>query len=137
MRRKAYKDADLLKHSGVEIYCIGITGKRNDDALSRLASKEENVFIVRNYDALQWIAEILTNGTIGLLKTSHETAMKLFVERIVIHDDFNAATFQNNIALLRLRDEIVYEKSVRPICLPQLNKPQNLHYSQTPRYPYF
>ncbi|XP_077485540.1 complement factor B-like isoform X2 [Amblyomma americanum] len=214
----AYKEANALKQNHVEMYCIGITGRRNDEALIRLATKEENVLILRNYDALQWLAEILTNGTIdysecglsyshnpqsgldvddsaagrilggdaaktvwpwmvqiqirntetnewehicggsiihrkwvltaahcmhtvaaesakrqpftpsdlllraGLLMAKNETAKKLVVESIVIHKEYNNSTFQNDIALLRLRDEIVYEKSVRPICLPPLKK---------------
>ncbi|XP_077488998.1 complement factor B-like isoform X2 [Amblyomma americanum] len=211
----AYKEGNLLKQSGVEMYCIGITGQLNNDELNRLASKEENVLLLHNYDALQWIAEKLTNGTIdysecglsythnpesgfavddsaagrilggaevktvwpwmvqiqikdkvtkkpavcggtiidrkwvltaahcthtivqlpeeprnyepdelslvaGLKKTNSGTAKKLVVEKIVRHEGYNASskTFLNDIALLKLKDEIVYEKSVRPVCLP-------------------
>ncbi|XP_077489024.1 E-selectin-like [Amblyomma americanum] len=43
----AYTEADALKRHRVEIYCIGITGQRNDEELNRLATKEENVYILR------------------------------------------------------------------------------------------
>ncbi|XP_037518790.1 complement factor B [Rhipicephalus sanguineus] len=61
----AEKDADMLKKQyGVDVYCIGITGALHMETLNKIASKQENVFVLRNYDSLQWLADTLTNGTI-------------------------------------------------------------------------
>ncbi|KAL1436920.1 hypothetical protein MTO96_049217 [Rhipicephalus appendiculatus] len=62
----AEKDADQLKtHFGVDMYCIGITGVLHIDALKKIASKQENVFTMRSYDSLQWLADELTNATVA------------------------------------------------------------------------
>nr|XP_050028047.1 complement C2-like [Dermacentor andersoni] len=63
----ASKEADFLKKAyNVEIYCIGITGRLQKDALEKLASDpiDEHLFILRDFDALKWLAEKLTNGTV-------------------------------------------------------------------------
>lgn len=87
----ADKEARALKQTGnVEIYCIGITGGLSRQALTRLASKEENVFILRKYDSLQWLADELTNGTKDYgkcgLSYSHDTESGFDV------DDMRATT---------------------------------------------
>ncbi|XP_077544571.1 chymotrypsinogen B-like [Haemaphysalis longicornis] len=43
---------------------------------------------------------------------------ELLVEEIIPHERFNISTFFNDIALLRLKEEITYEKHIRPTCLP-------------------
>lgn len=55
-----------IRQKKVETYCIGITGSTHLPTLEKLASEpaETYVFVLRNYDALQWLAEKLTNGTI-------------------------------------------------------------------------
>ncbi|XP_037280221.2 complement factor B isoform X2 [Rhipicephalus microplus] len=61
----AGKDADELKVSfGVDVYCIGITGAVNMEALKKIASKRENIFTMRSYDSLQWLVDELTNATV-------------------------------------------------------------------------
>lgn len=40
------------------------------------------------------------------------------IERIIIHEDFNARPNQNNIALLRLAKPVSLNENVMPICLP-------------------
>lgn len=61
----AEKDAaELKKQLGVDVYCIGITGALHMETLTKIASKQDNVFILRDYDSLQWLADTLTNGTI-------------------------------------------------------------------------
>lgn len=53
--------------STAEIYCIGITGSPNLMNLDKFASApiEKHVFVLRNYNSMQWLVEILTDGTIG------------------------------------------------------------------------
>ncbi|XP_077541440.1 complement C2-like isoform X2 [Haemaphysalis longicornis] len=215
----AGKVAKLLGGRKIEVYCIGITGSTNTKALEELASDpvETHFFVLRNYDALQWLADILTNDTIDysvcgitnkhrrdtalededkprprilggervvrswpwmveirirkdldlvscggtiigrkwILTAAHCMYLKaesrpllpadirvrarpmskkskdgtkdlegdpieLDVEQIILHENYNSARleFWNDIALLRLKKNITYEKHVRPICLP-------------------
>lgn len=209
----AAKEAELLKRQyNVEIYCVGITGRLQKDALERLASKPigEHLFILRDFDALKWLAEKLTNGTIDygecgisyshnitsgfyyddstaqgrilhgvkvvtawpwmvelrlkdqtdkvacgatiigkkwLLTAAHclhpkanpqkhfqpanlriraglinrknsSLAKELSVQSIVRHEHYNSSTFHNDIALIQLKDDIKFEPTIRPICLP-------------------
>ncbi|XP_077541460.1 complement factor B-like [Haemaphysalis longicornis] len=222
----AEKVAKILGERKVEVYCIGITGSTDAKALKELASKpvETHFFILRNYDALQWLADVLTNDTtdygvcgisnkhrrdtaledddkprprilggervvrswpwmveirknktqelvscggtiIGrtwILTAAHcmvekeelipkvitsrllvpadirvrarpmsrksedgtkdleGDAIELAVEKIILHENYNSTKpdFSNDIALLRLKENITYQKHVRPICLP-------------------
>ncbi|XP_077485619.1 uncharacterized protein LOC144096661 isoform X2 [Amblyomma americanum] len=61
----------------------------------------------------------------GLLTTKEKESLetgiqpkKLAVKRIVVHEGYNHKPFLHDIALLELEEEIVYEKYIRPICLP-------------------
>uniref|UniRef100_A0A224YD87 CUB and sushi multiple domains protein n=1 Tax=Rhipicephalus zambeziensis TaxID=60191 RepID=A0A224YD87_9ACAR len=66
------------------MYCIGITGAVHREALNKIASKQDNVFILRDYDSLQWLAETLTNGTIDYsvcgVSYSHDPSTGLEVD---------------------------------------------------------
>ncbi|KAK2705177.1 hypothetical protein QYM36_017281 [Artemia franciscana] len=39
-------------------------------------------------------------------------------EKIILHEDYNAHTIDNDIALLKLSSPVTYTASIRPICLP-------------------
>ncbi|XP_077541579.1 complement receptor type 2-like isoform X2 [Haemaphysalis longicornis] len=210
--------AKLLKGKKIEVYCIAITGSADAKALEELASYpvEKHLFLLRNYDALQWLADRLNNdiidysvcgisnehrrdtglegegkprprilggervvrswpwmveisrkeldlvscgGTIigrkWILTAAHCMYLKmesrplrpadihvwarairkngtngtndlegapieLDVEQIILHENYNSSLseFWNDIALLRLKKNITYERHVRPICLP-------------------
>lgn len=40
------------------------------------------------------------------------------MERVVLHPDFRPDNYNNDIALLRLSQQVVLSKLVRPVCLP-------------------
>lgn len=44
------------------------------------------------------------------------------VKRVVRHRSFDPRTLYNDIALLTLESPVQYSRSVRPICLPSINK---------------
>ncbi|KAL1436919.1 hypothetical protein MTO96_049216 [Rhipicephalus appendiculatus] len=60
----------------------------------------------------------------GLIDRDNREAMNLQVERIINHEQYNrtAKTFFNDIALLQLKEEISFQRNVRPICLPPTKK---------------
>ena len=43
----------------------------------------------------------------------------LDIESITAHPNFNEHTYDNDIALLRLKQEVTYNHHVKPICLKQ------------------
>lgn len=56
------------------------------------------------------------------------------VDRVVKHKNYNAATFNNDIALLRLDREVKMGKDVNdpaPVCLPPAGKPISDYCTQT------
>ncbi|XP_077486808.1 sushi, von Willebrand factor type A, EGF and pentraxin domain-containing protein 1-like [Amblyomma americanum] len=51
---------------GVDIHCIGIRGGSESMKLGKLASPhvQEHLFMLKDYDALQWLADFIVKGTI-------------------------------------------------------------------------
>ncbi|XP_075884572.1 mannan-binding lectin serine protease 1 [Nelusetta ayraudi] len=58
-------------------------------------------------------------ASLGLHDASdRRTATARPVERVVLHPDFRPDNYNNDIALLRLSQQVVVSKLVRPVCLP-------------------
>ncbi|CAD7083715.1 unnamed protein product [Hermetia illucens] len=53
--------------------------------------------------------------------TTETRAIQRAVTSIIKHRRFDPDTYNNDIALLRLRKPVVFSKSIRPICLPRIN----------------
>ncbi|GAB0093130.1 venom serine protease-like [Sergentomyia squamirostris] len=51
--------------------------------------------------------------------TTETPAIMRAVSAIIRHRNFDANTYNHDIALLRLRKKVVFGKSIRPVCLPQ------------------
>ncbi|GIX74442.1 prothrombin, partial [Caerostris extrusa] len=64
------EEAKLLKDTGAEIYCIGITNSVELESLYKIASEpfNEHVFILQSYATLSYLIEEITNGTIDYSK---------------------------------------------------------------------
>ena len=44
------------------------------------------------------------------------------VERTDIHPDYKPATFQNDMAVVRLKKDVVYKEHIIPVCLPDFEE---------------
>lgn len=51
--------------------------------------------------------------------SQRHSATTIAVERVVLHPDFQPENYNNDIALLRLNQQVALSKLVRPVCLPQ------------------
>ena len=47
------------------------------------------------------------------------------VKKVIVHSDYDADTFDHDLALLELEEKIEYTKTVGPICLPDRNKEED------------
>ena len=45
------------------------------------------------------------------------------MKRYIVHKDFNDKTFNNDIALVELEDDVLFTDHVSPICLPTTDVP--------------
>lgn len=54
----------------------------------------------------------------GKDKASSQSVTKN-VRRVIVHRDYNAQTFENDIALLELESPVEYAQHIVPICLPE------------------
>lgn len=53
--------------------------------------------------------------------TEHMATLRRKVKRVVIHKDYKAPTFENDIAILELETDIERKPHVVPICMPKLS----------------
>lgn len=56
------------------------------------------------------------------LEANQETR---FIERVFIRPDFVKATFNNDIALIKMDQEVQFSAFVRPVCLPNIDRSYN------------
>ena len=52
-------------------------------------------------------------------KTEHMATNQIKVKRVVVHRDYKAPTFENDIAILELEDSIRRQPHIVPICMPE------------------
>jgi len=48
----------------------------------------------------------------------YEGEQRLQIKRVILHERYNRTLLANDIALLELKKDIVFNKDVSPICLP-------------------
>ena len=51
--------------------------------------------------------------------SEHMATMRRKVKRVVVHKDYKAPTFENDIAILELENKIERKPHIVPICLPE------------------
>lgn len=51
---------------------------------------------------------------------------ELEVKEIIIHDDFDSGTNDNDIALFRLPEDVRFNRYIKPICLPNVDVEENV-----------
>lgn len=59
-------------------------------------------------------------GEHDLMNENESPPHKIYdIEQIKVHPDFNRATLQNDIALIRVGEQILFEPNIYPACLPE------------------
>ena len=51
-------------------------------------------------------------------RTVDGSAQTAFVESITLHEDYNANTINNDVAILKLKTALTFNDNVKPACLP-------------------
>lgn len=64
-----------------------------------------------------WIAIVGVNNILQ----SHIKHKRIKIDSIIIHPEFKQDTFENDIALIHLKDPVTYNDFIQPICLPFFN----------------
>jgi secreted trypsin-like serine protease len=54
-----------------------------------------------------------------LRKAPNPVIMTRNASKIIVHENFNEKTFENDIALVMLNENVEFEDSIQPICLPK------------------
>ena len=56
----------------------------------------------------------------GIVKARDFTSnlQKVYVEKIIIHEDYNSTFVNNDIAILKLKTSLIFNDRVQPACLP-------------------
>jgi hypothetical protein len=61
-----------------------------------------------------------SNGVIKLLgRALNPVAVTRNASKIIVHENFNENTFENDIALVMLNKSVEFEDTIQPICLPK------------------
>lgn len=95
----------------------GLDDKRKIQTFEILTSSlfKQHVFIFFSYsDPRQWIA------TFGTSTTSPQ--QRVAVRSILIHDNYNPETHENDIALVQLDKEVTFNRYIHTVCLPEANQ---------------
>ncbi|XP_015589545.1 venom protease [Cephus cinctus] len=58
------------------------------------------------------------------------TPIDVLIERKIIHPEYNAASYTNDIAVLRLQQEVPFTELIHPICLPLPDEVRNRDYTR-------
>jgi hypothetical protein len=58
--------------------------------------------------------------------SSSEETIKIVVESFLVHPDYSNVTFENNMALLQLSEEIKFNELIRPIAVSTQGQTENI-----------
>ena len=47
------------------------------------------------------------------------------IKSTLVHPDYNERTFANNLAVIELKDKLIFDSKIRPICLPEIDDLEN------------
>ncbi|XP_065204631.1 venom protease-like [Planococcus citri] len=64
-----------------------------------------------------------TVARVGEIDLTKDSATDMLVEEIILHPRYTySSPFLNDIALLKLKNPVIFTTKIRPICLPKLNE---------------
>ena len=81
-------------------------------------SKREKLFDLILFFPDQNVAELDTSTT--------KTRQKFSIENVILHPEFDIKTKHNDIAIVKLNQEVEWTDAVKPICLPDFNEDMDL-----------
>jgi len=67
-------------------------------------------------------------GAHSLIDHKAKGFKKVQIDRIILHDRYEKLDFQNDVALLHLKNDLVFDNYVRPICLQVDDAPAGIEY---------
>ena len=55
----------------------------------------------------------------GTTHITQEKGQEIYIDQIIIHEDWNTDTINNDVTILKLKTHLTFDDDVQPACLPE------------------